>query len=141
MNGSGGGDDHNNGSCPFGGSDPFTPALVTVQMLVAAAAVLGNATVITLIARHESLHTPNNMFVAALAVADLLVAANIPFYISFYFDVPFKCNRTLCLVRYVVALYVTLLSVLLLAGVAVDRHLSIVYPFKYQLFMRFKLAK
>ncbi len=43
--------------------------------------------------------------------------------------------------RYVLALYVTLLSVLLLIGVAVDRYLSISLPLKYHSIMRFKLAK
>lgn len=39
------------------------------------------------------------------------------------------------------ALYVTLLSTLLLIGVAVDRFLSIVHALKYQCIMRFKLAQ
>lgn len=39
------------------------------------------------------------------------------------------------------ALYVTVLSVLLLVGVAVDRYLSVIHSLKYHSFMRFKLAK
>lgn len=76
---------------------------------------------------------------AALAVADLLVGFNIPFYISFYFEVPYKCNQLICLIRYVIALYVTVLSVLLLIGVAVDRYLSIVHPLRN--FMRVRMTK
>lgn len=52
-----------------------------------------------------------------------------------------KCNRDLCIVRYTMALFVTLLSVLLLIGVAVDRFLSVVYPLKYNGIMRFSIAK
>ena len=94
-----------------------------------------------MLAQHATLHTANNLFVVALAAADLLVGFNIPFYISFYFDVSYKCNVNLCLIRYSLALYVTVLSVLLLVGVAVDRYLSIVFPLKYHNIMRFKIAK
>jgi len=45
------------------------------------------------------LHTANNLFVAALAVADFLVGLNIPFYVTFYFDMPYKCDRTVCAIR------------------------------------------
>ncbi len=30
----------------------------------------------------------------------MLVGTNIPFYITFYFDVPYACDRTFCAVRY-----------------------------------------
>ncbi|TRY70860.1 hypothetical protein TCAL_06545 [Tigriopus californicus] len=146
MNGNG-----TNSSCPFGGSDPITPLLVTVQSVIAVMAIFGNSMILFLILFHKhSVHcstslqhhsATNNLFVAALAFSDLLVGFNIPFYITFYFDVPYKCNRSVCMVRYVVALYVTVLSVLLLLGVAVDRYLAIVHPLKYHKIMRFRLAK
>ena len=75
-------------SCPLGGSDPFTPFLASVQLLIALAALLGNGAILWLIWRQPSLQqSANNLFVAALALSDLLVAINIPFYISFYFEV------------------------------------------------------
>jgi len=43
--------------------------------------------------------------------------------------------------RYVIGLYVTLLSVVLLIGVAVDRYLSVIHTMKYHSIMRFKMAK
>ena len=82
-----------------------------------------------------------NLFVAALAVSDLLVALNIPFYVSFYFDVSFKCDRSLCVARYAIAIFVTVLSVVLLLGVALDRYLGVIHPLKHHRIMRFKLAK
>ncbi len=39
------------------------------------------------------------------------------------------------------SLYVTLLSVILLIVVALDRYFSIVHPIQYQTVMRFKIAK
>ena len=105
--------------CPFGGKDVYTPVLagdtpsylhgfpkfieapfqVSLQLLVATVALVGNVAVAYLIFSVRSLHTANNLFVCALAVADTLVALNIPFYVSFYFDVPYKCDRTFCAVR------------------------------------------
>ncbi len=66
---------------------------------MATVALVGNVAVAYLIFSVRSLHTANNLFVCALAVADTLVALNIPFYVSFYFDVPYKCDRTFCAVR------------------------------------------
>ena len=43
--------------------------------------------------------------------------------------------------RYGLGIYVTVLSVTLLVGVAADRYLSVVLSLKYHSFMRFKLAK
>ncbi len=43
--------------------------------------------------------------------------------------------------RYGLGIYVTVLSVTLLVGVAVDRYLSVVHSLKYHSIMRFKLAK
>ena len=40
-----------------------------------------------------------------------------------------------------IALYVSVLSVVLLSCVAVDRYLSIMHPLKYHSIMRFKIAK
>ena len=86
--------------CPLGGRDRHTPALVAAQLTVGALALAGNGLVAHLIRSTSSLHTPNNLFVCALAVADMLVAANVPFYVTFYFDVPYKCDRTLCAIRW-----------------------------------------
>ncbi len=85
--------------CPLGGRDRHTPALVSAQLAVSALALAGNGLVLHLIRSSPSLHTANNLFVSALAAADVLVAANVPFYVTFYFDVPYKCDRTLCAVR------------------------------------------
>ena len=91
--------DTENWTCPFGGEDPYTPILVTLDLAIAILAIIGNAIIICLIGRHSGLHTANNLFVLALAVADLLVAINIPFYVTFYFDVSFKCDRNICILR------------------------------------------
>jgi hypothetical protein len=128
-------------SCPYGGLDTYTPLLIPFHVVIAVLAITGNSTIIWLIWSQPALHTANNLFVVALALADLLVGFNIPFYVTFYFDVEYKCSLSACLIRYTLALFVTLLSVLLLIGVAVDRYLSIVHPLKYHNIMRFRLAK
>ncbi len=86
-------------SCPLGGRDEYTPPLVSTQLLVALLSLLGNGFVLRLVRVTPSLHTPNNLFVCALAAADVLVAVNIPFYVSFYFDTPYVCDKTFCTIR------------------------------------------
>ena len=66
---------------------------------MAALALAGNLCLVGVIRSTPSLHTPTNALVVALAAADAAVGANIPFYITFYFDVPYKCSLGACLAR------------------------------------------
>ena len=112
--------------------DLATGVIVSCNLLISLLATLGNLLVIVAVVRFSVLRTPTNHFVAALALADLLVGLNIPFYISFYFDVPYyACNPTFCQIKNFVAMWTTLCSFLLLIGVAVDRYVSIVHPLSY----------
>ena len=43
--------------------------------------------------------------------------------------------------RYIIGLYVTILSVILLSCVAADRYLSILQPLKYHSIVRYNAAK
>lgn len=112
--------------------DMATGVIVSCNLLISLLATLGNLLVIVAVVRFSVLRTPTNHFVAALALADLLVGLNIPFYVSFYFDVPYyTCHPTYCQIKNFVAMWTTLSSFLLLIGVAVDRYVSIVHPLSY----------
>lgn len=112
--------------------DIATGVIVSCNLLISLLATVGNLLVIVAVVRFSVLRTPTNHFVAALALADLLVGLNIPFYVSFYFDVPFyTCHPTLCQIKTFVAMWTTLCSFMLLIGVAVDRYVSIVHPLSY----------
>lgn len=42
--------------CPLGGSDPWTPFLVTLQIIIFFLTIVGNCTILYLLAKHPSLH-------------------------------------------------------------------------------------
>lgn len=116
---------------PLASWDAVTLAIVACELFISLLATFGNLLVIVSVARFSVLRTPTNNFVAALALADLLVGLNIPFYISFYFDVPYVCEPAACKLKTFVAIWTTLCSFLLLIGVALDRYASIVHPLTY----------
>lgn len=112
--------------------DTATGVIVSCTLIISLVATVGNLLVIVAVCRFSVLRTPTNHFVAALALADLLVGLNIPFYVSFYFDVPYyACHPTFCQIKTFVAMWTTLSSFLLLIFVAVDRYVSIVHPLIY----------
>ncbi len=99
-------------------------------------AIGGNLLMIVSVAKFSVMRRPaTNQLVTALAVSDLCVGLNLPFYVSFYFDVPYVCHPYACLGRYFVALWSTMSSMLLMIAVAVDRYVSIAHPFRYPLIM------
>ena len=126
--------------CSLAGWDPLTPYLAATHAVIAICSILGNSLVILAVVKYESLRTSTNTFVLGLAVADLMVGLNIPFYVSFYFDVSYICEPVACLCRYFFALFVTISSLLLLVGVAADRYVSIIYPLRYPTIMTTKVA-
>lgn len=112
--------------------DTATGVIVSCNLIISLVATVGNLLVIVAVCRFSVLRTPTNHFVAALALADLLVGLNIPFYVSFYFDVPYyACHPVFCQIKTFVAMWTTLCSFLLLIFVAVDRYVSIIHPLIY----------
>ncbi|XP_057371724.1 adenosine receptor A2b-like [Daphnia carinata] len=112
--------------------DITTGVIVSCNLLISLFATFGNLLVIVAVVRYSILRTPTNHFVAALALADLLVGLVIPFYVSFYFDLPdYACNPTICQIKNFVAMWTTLCSFMLLIGVALDRYVSIIHPLAY----------
>jgi adenosine receptor A2a len=112
--------------------DITTGVIVSCNLLISLLATFGNLLVIVAVVRYSILRTPTNHFVVALALSDLMVGLVIPFYVSFYFDLPdYACNPTICQVKNFVAMWTTLCSFMLLIGVALDRYVSIVHPLAY----------
>ena len=117
--------------CPLGGLDYFTAFVVPCFLIIFVLITAGNLLVIVAVVRFSVLRTPTNHFVVALALSDLVVGLNIPYYATFYFDVPWVCNPLACQIKQFVAMWATLCSFLLLIGVALDRYVSIIHPLRY----------
>ena len=129
-----------NATCHLGGFHAITPFIVPFQIGICVLSVVGNSIVIVAVFKFHVLRTATNQFVMALAVSDLCVGLNIPFYVSFYFDVGFVCDPRICLARYFVTLWSIISSMLLMIGVAVDRYLSVMLPFQYPLLMNRRVS-
>ncbi|KAF0287141.1 hypothetical protein FJT64_014329 [Amphibalanus amphitrite] len=62
-------------------------------------------------------------------------ALSVPYYISFYFDVSYRCEEGPCLARYFVTNATNTMSILLLVVVSVDRFVAVKLPLRYPALM------
>ncbi|XP_067660979.1 tachykinin-like peptides receptor 99D [Haliotis asinina] len=94
-------------------------------------AVIGNGLVILVIVRNRRMHTVTNIFIANLAVADVIIGL---------FSIPFQFQAAL-LQRWVLANFMCSLapfvqiisvnvSIITLSVIAVDRYIAVLHPFK-----------
>ncbi|XP_012230035.2 prolactin-releasing peptide receptor isoform X1 [Linepithema humile] len=124
---------HNGSSYP---QDDVT-ANVAVQILICAFYILifvlgifGNVLVVFVVIRNRQMHTVTNLFIANLALSDVLLCVlAVPFTPLYTFLGGWIFGRTLChLVPYAqgVSVYI---STLTLTSIAIDRFLVIIYPF------------
>ncbi|XP_036139818.1 prolactin-releasing peptide receptor [Monomorium pharaonis] len=92
--------------------------------------ILGNVFVIFVVGRNRRMHTVTNLFIANLALSDMLLCfLAVPFTPLYTFLGGWIFGKTLChLVPYAQAVSVYI-STLTLTSIAVDRFLVIIYPF------------
>lgn len=99
--------------------------------IVSLLAVLGNGLVIVIIVRNQRMHTVTNIFIANLAVADVIIGM---------FSIPFQFQAAL-LQRWVLANFMCSLapmvqvisvnvSIFTLTIIAVDRYIAVIHPFR-----------
>ena len=99
------------------------------------AAVTGNAVVLWLLYKNESLRTISNRFLASLSVADLLVGLVIdPAWIAIkcLIQPPWPENHILLDVMEMLWIHTTAATTFNLCCVSVDRFIAIRFPFRYQ---------
>ena len=97
------------------------------------AAVVGNAVVLWLIYKNESLRTISNRFLASLCVADFLVGLVIdPTWIAIRFTTQPKRTTISKQVINLLWIHSTVATVFNLCCVSVDRFIAIRFPFRYQ---------
>ena len=108
---------------------------VVIQVVMFFVILFGNSLVIHAVRRAKHLQTRTNYFIVQLAIADILVAAILPFHIILFLYHHLLDNIYLCLLRYVTVLATVLLSILCLLCMTYDRLLALLYPLHYQLKM------
>lgn len=101
--------------------------------LTGLAAVSGNAVVLWLFYKHESLRTTSNRFIASLSAADFLVGLVIsPVWIAVRFWIQPPETHDLTTVLDVLWIHTTATTTFNLCCVSVDRFIAIRFPFRYE---------
>ena len=135
--GSGSGSGNGNGDINDSDNDNNVTSNVIVQLIfyifygnIFVVGLLGNALVCFVVARNRQMQTVTNLFIANLALSDVLLCVlAVPFTPLYTFLGGWIFGRTLChLVPYAqgVSIYI---STLTLTSIAIDRFIVIIYPF------------
>ncbi|XP_046730092.1 trace amine-associated receptor 13c-like [Silurus meridionalis] len=110
-------------------------------LLTTAINILGNAVVIISIAHFKQLHTPTNMLVMSLAVADLILGVIVmPFSIIRSVDGCWYFGKEFCLWHSSFDVFLTTASVFHLICVAIDRYQAVSYPLRYSTRVTMRVA-
>ncbi|XP_038134361.1 adenosine receptor A1-like [Cyprinodon tularosa] len=103
----------------------------SVEVFIALCCCLGNMTVVLALWRTRSVQQPTYCLIVSLAVADFLVGA-VAIPLAVLVDGRVETAFHTCLFISCVVILLTLVSVLCLTAIAVDRYLRLVFPFWYK---------
>uniref|UniRef100_A0A8C4RRK5 Adenosine receptor B1a n=1 Tax=Erpetoichthys calabaricus TaxID=27687 RepID=A0A8C4RRK5_ERPCA len=110
------------------------------ELLIAFLSSVGNIFVCIAVMKNRRLRTVTNYFLVSLAIADICVGAiAIPCAIMTDVGIP-RFNIYLCLLMLSVLIMLTQSSIFSLLAVALERYISIFFPFQYQTIMTPKNA-
>ncbi len=110
---------------------PEVVALIIAYSLVILCSLLGNSLVCFVIFKNRRLHTVTNMFIANLAISDILITVlNIPFNIvrNIFEDWPF--GKFMCSFVNIILMTSVYVSTFTMAAIAIDRYIVIMYPLR-----------
>nr|UXG49835.1 leucokinin receptor [Aplysia californica] len=94
-------------------------------------AVIGNGLVILVIVKNRRMHTVTNIFIANLAVADVIIGIfSIPFQFQAAILQRWVLANFLCSLAPFVQLISVNVSIFTLTVIAVDRYIAVIHPFK-----------
>ncbi|KAM8867750.1 adenosine receptor A1-like isoform 1-T2 [Synchiropus picturatus] len=105
---------------------------MVLEIVTAASCCLGNASVVLALWLSNSLKQPTFCLIASLAVADFLVGC-VAIPLAVLVDGQVNTSFPTCLVICCVVILLTLVSVLSLVAIAVDRYLRVFFPLRYKL--------
>ncbi|KAL4237842.1 Histamine H2 receptor [Mactra antiquata] len=118
----------------------FGQVMIALQLVCMVAIVSGNTLVLTAIFKFKSLQDVTSIFVANLAVADLITGLSLPFQVSFFFYPDLETNKIACLLRFEIISFACNASILSLACTVIDRFVAISFPLRYSQIMTKKVA-
>lgn len=103
-------------------SPHFRSVFLVLYVAIIVMTLVGNLMVLVVIASNAKLRTVTNMFLASLAVSDLLIGVlNMPFQLRFHLEEQWTSGEIMCkLVNYIQGV-VIVVSIMTLTGIAVDR--------------------
>ncbi|XP_017562388.1 trace amine-associated receptor 13c-like [Pygocentrus nattereri] len=106
--------------------------LYVLLVLAMSVTILGNSVVIISIAHFKQLHTPTNMLVMSLALADLLLGVIVmPFSMIRSVDGCWYFGEAFCLLHSSFDMLLTTASIFHLMCVATDRYQAVCHPLQY----------
>uniref|UniRef100_A0AAY4B1B0 G-protein coupled receptors family 1 profile domain-containing protein n=1 Tax=Denticeps clupeoides TaxID=299321 RepID=A0AAY4B1B0_9TELE len=92
----------------------------------------GNLLVIVSVCHFKQLHTPTNLLILSLAVADFLMGILVmPFQMSFTIEPCWMFGFVLCEIYKLCSMQLTVVSIFNVTLIAVDRYISLYIPFHY----------
>ncbi|XP_041353696.1 neuropeptide Y receptor type 5-like [Gigantopelta aegis] len=104
--------------------------MIILYSIVIFVGFFGNLVVVIVIVKYRQLHTVTNIFIANLAVADIVLCIfNLPFQLHYQLTDKWAFGEILCHITmptFGVPIFVSSLSILC---IAIDRYLLIVFPF------------
>ncbi|XP_031549435.1 G-protein coupled receptor 161-like [Actinia tenebrosa] len=103
-----------------------------ILSLIIAGGIAGNLLILTAIYRYSSLRTMTNVFVANLAVADLLLSVlAMPFTLTSSITEDWVFGNTMCKLHGILNSLFCEASILTLTFVSLERFIAIIYPLQY----------
>ncbi|XP_048841342.1 trace amine-associated receptor 13c-like [Brienomyrus brachyistius] len=122
-----------NGTCVKSGYSGFARfALYMFFLSGMTVTITGNLVIIISIAHFKQLHTPTNMLVMSLALADLLLGAVVmPFSMIRSVEGCWYFGDTFCSLHSTFYMFLTSVSIFHLISIAVDRYQAVCNPLRY----------
>lgn len=116
---------------PSGELSVFAKVTISFQLILMVLIICANSLVLTALCRFHSLRDNTGIFVANLAVADLIIGIGMPFQVAFFFHPELEMSKTCCILRYLVITFACNASIYSLVCTVFDRLIAIMYPLRY----------